>query len=251
MDQNRPSCASSLRVGSAVERIVEPMAKILLVDDDDELVDVVKEWLEDQAHLIEVTSSGTDALEKLKFYTYDLILLDWGLPDRPGIEVLSEYRNRGGTTPTLMLTGKKEIDDKLTGLDTGADDYLTKPFHLEELSGRVRALLRRPPLASKPVLKVGECVLEPSSRRVTKNGVPINLLPREFALLEFLMRHPNQTFSPRTLLDRVWSSESDASPDTVRIHIMRLRNKLDENADDSFIKTVHRVGYMLVSQVDA
>ncbi|HEY9869618.1 MAG TPA: response regulator transcription factor [Candidatus Obscuribacterales bacterium] len=221
------------------------MAKILIVEDDKQLCGLLVDWLTGEGHTPDVVYKGTDGAERLRFYKYDLVILDWALPDLAGPDLCRQYRSRGGQTPILMLTGKREVEDKEIGLDAGADDYLTKPFHMKELSARLRALLRRAPAVSATVLTAGDLTLDPKSRKVLLNGQEVSLQPREFALLEFLMRHPNQPFSSEALLDRVWSSESDASPDTVRIHIMRLRNKIDVPGKESMIRTLHRVGYML------
>ncbi|HEY9784881.1 MAG TPA: response regulator transcription factor [Candidatus Obscuribacterales bacterium] len=221
------------------------MAKILLVEDDSEVADVVKDWLVDEHHVVDVVGSGAEALNRLRFDKYDVLVLDWGLPDLSGIEICKRFRSAGGQSPVLMLTGKSEISDKETGLDAGADDYLTKPFHPRELSARIRALLRRPAELKENVLKVGDIEVDPKGFRVTKAGQEVHLLPKEFALLEFLMRHPNQVFSPEALLDRVWSAESEASPDTVRVHITKLRSKLDSEGAPSLIRTLHRQGYKL------
>jgi DNA-binding response OmpR family regulator len=145
-----------------------------------------------------------------------------------------------------MLTGKKEITDKAEGLDSGADDYLTKPFDVIELSARLRALLRRTNNVTKTVLSAGNLSLDPSSRTVTLCGNEVDLQPKEYSLLEFLLRHPNQPFNAEAIMDRVWTASSDAAPDTVRLHVMRLRNKIDEPGKESIIRTIHRVGYMLV-----
>jgi len=147
----------------------------------------------------------------------------------------------------LMLTGKGTINDKEQGLDAGADDYLTKPFHLKELSARIRALLRRPVTFTGTTLKVGSLEIDPSSHRLTIEGREVNLLPKEYAILEFLMRHPNEVFSPDALLNRVWNSESEASTDTVYTYIKTLRKKVSPEAPSSIIKTVHGVGYKLES----
>ena len=222
------------------------MSKILIVEDDRQLSQLVVDWLQGEGHTIDPIFKGPEGLERLKFYKYDVVILDWELPGLSGPEICQQYRSGGGATPILMLTGKKEIEEKETGLDAGADDYLTKPFHLKELSARLRALLRRPAAVNKTVLTAGGITLNPSSRQVFRGDEEINLQPKELALLEFLMRHPNQPFSSEAILDRVWSSESDAAPDTVRIQIMRLRHKIDTEGQESMIRTVHRVGYMLV-----
>lgn len=221
------------------------MSKILLVEDDKEVCDVVSDWLIDEHYTVDVVNSGSEAIERLRFDKYDVLIFDWQLPDLSGIEVCKRFRSKGGITPVLMLTGKGEIEDKEVGLDAGADDYLTKPFHPRELSARVRALLRRSGELKMNVLTCGDIVLDPQGFKVTKDGKDVSLLPKEFALLEFFLRHPNQVFSPEALLDRVWSAESEASPDTIRVHITKLRGKIDTDGQPSVIKTLHRQGYKL------
>ncbi len=222
------------------------MAKVLIVEDDRQLSDLICDWLQGQGHLPEPVYKGALGLEKLQFYKYDIVILDWELPELSGPEICQQYRKGGGATPILMLTGKKEIDDKEEGLDAGADDYLTKPFHLKELGARLRALLRRPVAVNSNELVAGDITLKPGSRQAFRGQDELSIQPKELALLEFFMRHPNQPFSSEALLDRVWASESDAAPDTVRIQIMRLRHKIDVAGKDSMIRTVHRVGYMFI-----
>lgn len=222
------------------------MAKILIVEDEPDLAEPVRAYLAHEHHLVEVVGDGNEALERLRFYKYDLIIMDWMLPGMHGPDVCKHFRSAGGTTPILMLTSRKQVNDKIFGLDAGADDYLTKPFEVAEISARVRALLRRPQAVTSSVLSVRNLVLEASTFRVTRDGDEISLLPKEFALLEFFMRHPNQVFSAEALLDRVWSSESEASPETIRTYIKRLRQKIDTKGEkNSIISTVHGVGYKL------
>jgi DNA-binding response OmpR family regulator len=225
------------------------MAKILIVEDDKPLSQLIVDWLTGEKHVPDPVYEGPEGLDRLKFYKYDAAILDWELPGMSGPEICQQFRESGGQTPILMLTGKKEIEDKTTGLDAGADDYLTKPFHMQELSARIRALLRRGSTeVSRTVLTAGHVSLDPASRKVLSNGKELSLQPREYSLLEFLLRHPNQPFSAEAIMDRVWSSESDASPDTVRLQIMRLRNKIDVDGKESMVRTIHRVGYMLVPE---
>jgi DNA-binding response OmpR family regulator len=221
------------------------MAKILLVEDEKDLSDPVRLFLESQDHLVDVINDGHDAIEKLKYYTYDVIILDWVLPGMFGVEVCRLFRQNGGTTPILMLTAKSNTQEKIKALDAGADDYLTKPFDLDEVSARIRALLRRPIALSANVLKARNLVVEPNTYRVIRDNEEVQLLPKEFALLAFFMRHPNQVFSPEALLDRVWASDSDASPETIRTYIKRLRQKIDVEGQPSIINTIHGVGYKL------
>ena len=222
------------------------MAKILLVEDEEDFSDLVTMWLKNEHHIVEVADTGEKAVDLLKVYRYDLLILDWMLPGISGIDICKDFRGQGGSTPILMLTAKRHVDEKETGLDAGADDYLTKPFELKELSARVRALLRRPAAFSGTELKVGPVTMDTATHRVTRQGEEIALLPKEFALLEFFMRHPNQVFSAEALLDRVWASESEASPETIRTYIKRLRKKIDEDGSPSLVSTVHGVGYKLV-----
>ncbi len=222
------------------------MAKVLIVEDDKQLSALIVDWLNGEKYATEAVYKGTDGLERLQFYKYDVVILDWDLPGMAGVEVCQRFRDEGGTTPILMLTGKKEITEKAEGLDSGADDYLTKPFDVVELSARLRALLRRSGSVNKTVLTAGNLSLDPVSRKVTLNEKEVDLQPKEYSLLEFLMRHPNQPFNAEAIMDRVWTASSDAAPDTVRLHVMRLRNKIDEEGRESIIRTIHRVGYMLV-----
>lgn len=222
------------------------MAKVLIVEDDKQLSALIVDWLNGEKYATEAVYKGTDGLERLQFYKYDVVILDWELPGLSGVEVCRKFRDEGGTTPILMLTGKKEITEKAEGLDSGADDYLTKPFDVVELSARLRALLRRSGNVNKTVLTAGNLSLDPVSRKVTLNNQEVDLQPKEYSLLEFLLRHPNQPFNAEAIMDRVWTASSDAAPDTVRLHVMRLRNKIDEPGKESLIRTLHRVGYMLV-----
>jgi two-component system, OmpR family, response regulator len=157
--------------------------------------------------------------------------------------VLKEYRDNRGKTPVLMLTGRSDFTDKETGLDTGADDYLTKPFHPREFGARVRALLRRPKVVESESLELAGISLDTRTRMVKLSGKELDLRPKEYALLEFLMRHPNETFSPETLLKRIWSSESEATESTVYSFMSLLRKKLNEEGSPEVIKTVYGRGY--------
>ncbi len=223
------------------------MAKVLVVEDDRAVLSNVKQWLEQDNYLVETAMDGDTASALLRSYSYDVIVLDWDLPKLSGLEVLLSYRQSGGMTPVLMLTGKSQMAEKETGLDSGADDYLTKPFQLRELTARLRSLLRRAARTADNVLKCGEMVLEPRTRRVTCGEREIHLLPKEFALLEFLMRHPDESFSGEALLNRVWTSESSASLNTVKSFVYLLRKKLAAVGKADLLQTVPGEGYKLVS----
>jgi len=223
------------------------MAKILLVEDDPEMSTTIVSWLESEHHEVQHTKDGMDGRLRLKNEVFDLAILDWDLPNLSGLEVCKQFRSENGTIPIIMLTGKAAINDRTTGLDSGADDYLTKPFSLKELSARIRALLRRPTAVVSNVLEVGPLLLDTVKHRVTKNGEEIMLMPRDFALLEFFMKNVDMVFSAENLLLRVWQNDSEASPDALRTAIKRLRKKLDEGDSEanSFIENIPRVGYRL------
>lgn len=222
------------------------MGKILVVEDEQDLAFQVRDWLSREHHLIEVVHNGQDALDRLRVYKYDAIILDWMLPGMAGVDVCKEFRGKQkGKTPILMLTARAGIDDKEEGLDAGADDYLPKPFQLRELSARVRALLRRASGATSNTMEVRNIIVDPAARKVTRDGQEVRLEPKEFALLEFLVRNPNTVFSTEALITRVWESESLVSPDAIRTYIKGLRKKLDTEGQPSIIGTVHGVGYRL------
>lgn len=224
------------------------MAKVLVVEDDKLLANMIADFLRAQQYTIECVYNGADAEELLRNYHYDAIVIDWGLPEKTGIEVVKKFRFDGGTAPILMLTGRDTIDEKEQGLDNGADDYLTKPFHMKELSARLRAILRRAAPTKRSTLSAGDLELDPVAHKVTRDGEELSLHPREFALLEHLMRNPNQVFSAENLLDRVWKSDSSVGPEGVRASIKRLRKKIDVEGKESLIETVYGVGYKLKTE---
>ncbi|MBS1957803.1 MAG: response regulator transcription factor [Cyanobacteria bacterium SZAS-4] len=223
------------------------MARILLVEDDKDQATTIEEWLTAEHHNVVVSYDGEEGCYRVENDAFDVIVLDWDLPKMSGIEILKRYRLKKGSTPIIMLTGKGSINDRESGLDGGADDYLTKPFSLRELSARIRALMRRPSEVKSNVLIVGKLQLDPVKHRVTKAGEEVQLLPRDFALLEFLMRNVDVVFSTDALLQRVWEDDSDASSDALRTAIKRLRKKLDDGEDESksVIENIPRVGYRM------
>jgi DNA-binding response OmpR family regulator len=222
------------------------LAKILIVEDDIQLSEIIARWLTNEHHVAETVADGEDALSRLKLYAYELVILDWHLPGMQGIDVLSAFRAAGGKTPILMLTGKRSVEEKMQGLDSGADDYLTKPFHGKELTARVRALLRRPADVLDNILRVGDIELNTVTYRAHRAGNDLKLVPKEFALLQYLMRYPGRYFTASKLLSEVWPSESDASTDALTTCLKRLRRKLDYEGQDSVIKNVHGMGYSLI-----
>lgn len=224
------------------------MAKILLVEDDKTIGKLVALQLERDHHLVERVDTGKDALFNLKIHDYDLVILDWMLPDLSGLEVCKGYRDSGGKVPILMLTARGEAEDKVSALDTGADDYLVKPFVPVELAARIRALLRRPSVIAGKSLTVRDIVLDTGMRQVCRAGIPIELTAKEFSLLELLMRHPNQSFSVEAILDRLWKSEASASLETVRTHVKTLRRKLGDSEENPIIRTKRGLGYRVVDE---
>lgn len=219
------------------------MAKILIVEDDKDLAMIVSDSLS-ASHVVDMVHVGDEGRDRLLFYEYDMAILDWELPKMSGVEILKAVRQSGKNIPVLMLTGKDSVAEKELGLDTGADDYLTKPFEMKELQARVRALLRRQQAFLGTQLSCGNIVLDPALHKVTRNGEELKLLPKELALLEFFMRHPGQVFTADAVLNRVWSSESEASPESFRTCLKRLRQKIDVS-DDSIIEYVHGLGYRI------
>ncbi|MBA4079495.1 MAG: DNA-binding response regulator [Cyanobacteria bacterium PR.023] len=223
------------------------MPQILFVEDDKDLSAVVNEWLTADGYTVEVAHDGLTGWEFLRQYNYDVVILDWNLPGLSGPEMCNRYRAGGGVAPVIMLTAKSQITEKMEGFDSGVDDYLTKPFNLKELSARLRALLRRPQAVVTNVISNGYIELDVVKRRITKGGVEVHLLPRDFELLEFLMRHLDEVFSSEALLQRIWGSDAEATSDALRTSIKRLRQKLDVGDSDaqSFIENIPRVGYRL------
>jgi len=221
------------------------MTKILLVEDDNNVADNLKFWFTSQGYQFEHVTSGEDGLQMLNNFTFDVVLLDWTLPGITGLEVCKRYRKDGGDSPVIFLTGRGDIESKEQGLDLGADDYLVKPFDARELAARIRSILRRPASLLPSDIRIGDMTLDPKTRTITVNGASHHLMPREAALLEYLMRHPNRIFGSRDLLDAVWPSDSDASTETVRSWMRNLRQKLAAAGKDGLIKTIKSAGYMI------
>jgi two-component system OmpR family response regulator len=221
------------------------VAKILIIEDDLQLASLVIRWLTKEGHIVEHIQNGGDGLQRLRFDPYDVVILDWNLPEVEGIDILKDFRSRGGTTPVLMLTGKKTIEDKLRGLGEGADDYLSKPFDGRELTARITALLRRPVTLLSSKLEAGDIEIDTKSHTAKRAGKTLNLMPKEFALLEFLLRHPGEYFQPSHLLEHIWPSESDSTTEALTSCIKRLRLKLDKPDSESVIRNIRGAGYGL------
>lgn len=224
------------------------MPRILVVEDEEGLSGAIKEWLEADLYIVKVVADGAEALSVMLAHTFEAIVLDVMLPSLSGIEVCKQYRKAGGNVPILILTARSTMAAKEEGLDCGADDYLTKPCNLRELSARIRALLRRPLTNPVLMLEAGSIKLDTNARTATKADDPLKLLPKEFILLEVLMRHKGQVLSSENLVSHVWGMESEIAPETVRSHIKSLRKKIDSASHPSIITTVHGMGYKIEAE---
>ncbi|MBX9667217.1 MAG: response regulator transcription factor [Candidatus Obscuribacterales bacterium] len=221
------------------------MAKILIVDDDLSLAANIKRWLEFENHLVEHTGSGSDALNLMKSFTYDVIVLDINLPHMSGFDVCQSYRDSGGQSPIIMLTTKDQIEDKELGFGSGADDYLSKPFNLKELSLRIKGLLKRSRDVTESVLQSGEVILNPTAKSVSVAGKLVSLQNLEFRILELLLRNKGSVLSTDSILERTADFNAERSPESLRTAIKKLRKKIDIEGSASIISNVHGVGYKI------
>ncbi len=219
--------------------------RLLLVEDDGALARVVRRGLVEEGHAVDHVTDLVDARHALAEQAYDLAIVDLGLPDGDGLELCRELRAAGREIPVMVLTARDGLSDKVAGLDAGADDYLTKPFDFPELTARIRALLRRPARAHAPVLEVGDVRLDPASRRVWRGAVAVPLTPREFSLLEVLMRRAGTVVTRSELYDHVWSADYAGMSNVVDVHIANLRRKLAVVGSRDPIETVRGVGYRI------
>ncbi len=236
-------------IDRGIKRMLSPqidqdMTNILVIEDNLDLAQSLKSFLKKQNYSVELAHNGDLGLECLLQFNFELAIIDWNLPGKEGPEVCREYRAKGGNTPILMLTGRREAAEIESGLDSGADDYLTKPFDLRVLNARVRALLRRTPQIREDTLRLGSLEINRTTRELINNGEEIYLQPKEFAVFELLMRHKGQVLSSEALLDRVWTTESESGVDTVRTVIKKLRQKLAV-VPEVRIRTVYASGYRL------
>ncbi len=225
--------------------------RILLVEDDISLAETLAEALTDQRYVVDIVVDGEAGWQQVKTLEYDLLLLDVMLPELDGISLCQRLRSHGYKLPILMLTACDTIDDEINGLDIGADDYIVKPVDLQKLFARIRALLRRGSTTTPPILTWGELQLNPSTYEVAYRDTPIHLTPKEYAILELLLRNGRRVLSRSAIVDRVWSLESPPEEHTVKVHIRSLRHKLKTaGAAQDSIETVHGIGYRLDSQVE-
>jgi len=218
--------------------------KILLVEDEENVADFIRRGLEEEGFVVDVSYDGKDGFVKATSGEYDLMILDIMLPGVDGIDLCKLIRMKEIITPILMLTAKDTVEDKVKGLDSGADDYLTKPFSFDELLARIRALIRRKSLSVEP-LHCADLKLDPLKRKVSRAGKEIYLRPKEFALLEFLLRNKNRVMSRAEILKNVWGYDFDPSTNVVDVHINFLRDKIDREYEKKLIRTVRGAGYMI------
>ena len=220
--------------------------KILLVEDDDRIAEALAEALRDHHYTIDIAADGQSGRIFAELYPYDLVILDLMLPKLDGVSLCQQLRTQGYSTPILMLTARDSSSDKVVGLDAGADDYVVKPFDLPEIMARIRALLRRRGDTLPIVLEWEKLRLNPNNYEVTYNGTTLNLTPKEYGILDLLLRHSHRVFSRSDILDHLWSYEDIPGEETVKVHIRGLRQKMKQaGAVVDLIETVYGLGYRL------
>ena len=218
--------------------------RVLVVEDEKRIADFLSRGLESAGYAVDVVHQGNDAVERVHFTEYDLVVLDLGLPDIDGLQVLTKIRNRKVVPPVLILSARDSVDDRVKGLEQGADDYLVKPFAFVELLARARVLLRRgQPTPEK--LQVGDLSLDCIRRRVTRNSEHIELAPKEFSILEYMMRNRGRPLSRTMIVEHVWDMDYDGLTNIVDVYIRHLRSKIDDKFAAKMIHTVRGIGYML------
>lgn len=220
--------------------------RILVVEDEHKIANSIKQGLEQEKYAVDVAYDGERGLDLATTEEYDLIILDRLLPIVNGLEICRKLRTENIHTPILMLTAKGQLEDKIIGLDTGADDYVTKPFAFAELLARVRALSRRPKISTGVTLQVADLILDTTAYEVKRKGKHIKLSHKEFALLEYLMRHPNTIITKDQIINHVWSYDADVLPNSVEVYIKHLRDKIDKPFKAlPLIQTVRGFGYKI------
>ena len=221
--------------------------KILIVEDEHKIANVLKQGLEQEHYVVDTAYDGNEGYDLASSESYDLLILDRLLPGIDGLTICKKLREKGDHTPILILTAKNQTADKVEGLDSGADDYLSKPFAFEELLARIRALFRRPKKTQSSNLEVNDLKLDVKNYEVTRNGKQISLSSKEFALLEYLMRHKNKILTKQQIINHVWNYDTDILPNTLEVFIGYLRNKVERPFKNkkSLIQTVRGFGYKM------
>jgi len=218
--------------------------RLLVIEDDSEIATALQRTLRSEGYETKISATGSDGLKQYSEFTPDLVVLDLGLPEVDGVDVAEEIR-KDGDTPVLILTARDSVESRVEGLDAGADDYITKPFEVPELLARIRALLRRRPPRGSAKLTLGDLVLNPDTREVTRGERSIELTQREFELLEHLLLNQRVVISRQQLLDEIWGYDPFAVTNTIEVFISNLRRKLEENGDSRLLHTIRGAGYVL------
>ena len=221
--------------------------RLLVIEDERKIARIITESLKREKYAVDAAYDGEEGFNLADSQPYDLLIVDRMLPGLEGMEIVKKLRENGKNMPILFLTALSTTEDKTLGLDVGADDYLTKPFAIDELLARVRALLRRPPIQQPDILKIDDLKIDKQQQAVTRAGNNIDLTSKEYALLEYLMQHPNQILSKETLIDHVWDFDADILPNNVEAYIKNLRQKIDKPFKKQLIKTVRGFGYRIES----
>lgn len=219
--------------------------RVLVVEDDSKLASVLRQGLKEQGFAVDVAGDGAVGLKLALTTQYDAVLLDLMLPGQDGLEVLREIRRHGRAVPVLILTARSLVDDRVLGLDLGADDYLSKPFDMKELFARLRAITRRPLIEPSTILRVADLELDPARREVRRQGTRIDLTTKEFTLLEYLMRKKGMVVTRAMILDHVWDMDYHGGSNLVEVYINYLRRKIDQSFGPKLIHTVRGAGYVL------
>ena len=222
--------------------------RLLVVEDEKKVASFIKQGLEEEGYAVDVALDGEKGLEMALDRVHDLVILDISLPKRDGLQVLKKLRQQRVNIPVLLLTVRATIEDKILGLDAGADDYLTKPFAFQELVARVRALLRRRAEAEPALLQVADLILDPARRVVSRGGEKIELTAKEFALLEYFMRNPGRVLTRTLMIEHVWNYDFDTMTNIIDVYVAYLRKKIDSGREPKLIHTVRGVGYVLKAE---
>lgn len=219
--------------------------RVLVVEDEPRMANLIRQGLEEEAYAVDVVNNGRDVFPWVQSADYDIVLLDIMLPGMNGLDVCRQLRAEGFNMPVLMLTARDTLPDKVKGLDSGADDYLVKPFAIEELTARMRALLRRDSSDKRAILSVADLTLDPATKLAQRGKQSIELTAKEYALLETLMRHPNQVLSRDQIIEHVWDMEFESGSKLIEVYIHALRKKIDAGQGVKLIQTVRGLGYRI------
>jgi DNA-binding response OmpR family regulator len=222
--------------------------RILVVEDEKKVASFIKKGLEEEGYVVDLAHDGESGLERVLEQVHDLIVLDVHLPKKNGLRLLQELRAEKVNTPVLLLTVRAAIEDKVLGLDSGADDYLTKPFAFEELLARIRVLLRRRAEGDGAILRIADLALDPARRIVRRGDEPMELTPREYSLLEYFMRNPGRVLTRTMIAERVWGYDFDPTTNVIDVYVNYLRKKIDAHREPKLIHTVRGVGYVLKAE---